>query len=169
MPRGRRGTWDHPRVCGEHIVLLILLSPFVGSSPRMRGTRDGLEAGRIVIGIIPAYAGNTLFGLSSARNVRDHPRVCGEHTDDDYNGTYSTGSSPRMRGTRMPFNAIHADGGIIPAYAGNTSPRIRSRTQSWDHPRVCGEHQCIVCYDFLVQGSSPRMRGTPAYSCPLRE
>ena len=29
MPRGRRGTWDHPRVCGEHIVLLILLSPFV--------------------------------------------------------------------------------------------------------------------------------------------
>ena len=35
--RSRPPRWDHPRMCGEH-VLLILLSPFVlGSSPHVRG------------------------------------------------------------------------------------------------------------------------------------
>ena len=156
-----RNVRDHPRVCGEHHLSCESIAVYGGSSPRMRGTPIGIVHRKTPTGIIPAYAGNTFAGFLPSYFSWDHPRVCGEHTDDDYNGTYSTGSSPRMRGTRMPFNAIHADGGIIPAYAGNTSPRIRSRTQSWDHPRVCGEHQCIVCYDFLVQGSSPRMRGTP--------
>ena len=50
---------DHPRVCGEHGVLI----------QRLIG----------LYGIIPACAGNTLWcGLGSAIG-RDHPRVCGEH------------------------------------------------------------------------------------------
>ena len=33
---------DHPRACGEHTPLMLLLFPSRGSSPRMRGT---LQAG----------------------------------------------------------------------------------------------------------------------------
>ena len=52
-------TRDHPRVCGEHLPLHFNHLLFWGSSPRMRGTQtDRLEGCRI-LGIIPAYAGNT--------------------------------------------------------------------------------------------------------------
>ena len=50
---------DHPRVCGEHIIVFGLLAHVLGSSPRVRGTLDGrhIPVGRV--GIIPACAGNT--------------------------------------------------------------------------------------------------------------
>ena len=57
--------WDHPRVCGEHKITAGGASMEAGSSPRMRGTHR-LEKRRIVvIGIIPAYAGNTLRDYSN--------------------------------------------------------------------------------------------------------
>ena len=54
------GERDHPRVCGEHSARLSGSGRSSGSSPRMRGT---LAPGRnkwCPVGIIPAYAGNTL-------------------------------------------------------------------------------------------------------------
>ena len=36
--KARRTFRDHPRVCGEHPVFLMLVIPRPGSSPRMRGT-----------------------------------------------------------------------------------------------------------------------------------
>ena len=51
---------DHPRVCGEHLHVVRCAAKHSGSSPRMRGTLwDGSEFAQ-TIGIIPAYAGNTL-------------------------------------------------------------------------------------------------------------
>ena len=53
----------------------------------------------VVLGIIPAYAGNT--GLCSDFQCfsGDHPRVCGEHSDVAIISGTLMGSSPRMRGT----------------------------------------------------------------------
>ena len=52
---------DHPRVCGEHRNTVPSVQRMTGSSPRMRGTLDGdfMEAEHV--GIIPAYAGNTIL------------------------------------------------------------------------------------------------------------
>ena len=50
--------------------------------------------------------------------------------------------------------------GIIPAYAGNTAASIPQVSASWDHPRVCGEHNDDTTPDYGDVGSSPRMRGT---------
>ena len=88
----------------------------------MRGTQDYGGWREYGGGIIPAYAGNTkLHGLLVAE-VGDHPRVCGEHRVLSLNRSVNRGSSPRMRGTL--FDRIHRmrGPGIIPAYAGNTSP-----------------------------------------------
>ena len=30
---------DHPRVCGEHLDMRVVIAPIAGSSPRVRGTR----------------------------------------------------------------------------------------------------------------------------------
>ena len=52
-------SWDHPRVCGEHVVRTVIFAVEAGSSPRMRGTHEYRSDLRGEIGIIPAYAGNT--------------------------------------------------------------------------------------------------------------
>ena len=151
---------DYPRVCGEHLRHAARSPRNLGSSPRMRGTHRSSDSAQPLRGIIPAYAGNTLFGLSSARNVRDHPRVCGEHHLSCESIAVYGGSSPRMRGT--PIGIVHrkTPTGIIPAYAGNTFAGFLPSYFSWDHPRVCGEHTDDDYNGTYSTGSSPRMRGT---------
>ncbi len=56
--------------------------------------------------------------------------------------------------------------GIIPALAGNTSRTIRTATRTWDHPRACGEHYVGGGDRANLEGSSPRLRGTPKHADP---
>ena len=51
----------HPRVCGENVRSCCWLVWSWGSSPRMRGKLLGRQCGRGDLGLIPAYAGKTLF------------------------------------------------------------------------------------------------------------
>ena len=111
-------------------------------------------------GIIPAYAGNTSHRRRIGCIPRDHPRVCGEHSDSELYLSTSLGSSPRMRGTHVGHDHVGAVRGIIPAYAGNTDDMPLHCDELTDHPRVCGEHLYIQHADWDDPGSSPRMRGT---------
>ena len=87
----------------------------------MRGTRAVVGHEFEQRGIIPAYAGNTTSTAVPSPLTRDHPRVCGEHTQGGVRRTIvARGSSPRMRGT--PHNQ-------------------RYELRYMDHPRVCGEHR----------------------------
>ena len=151
---------DHPRVCGEHIDSLFSESKYAGSSPRMRGTPVCVSDYNVRAGIIPAYAGNTFCRRIRVSGMRDHPRVCGEHTYKPRYDRGREGSSPRMRGTPAGMARIFNLAGIIPAYAGNTKRYYQTTNRLWDHPRVCGEH-CRQRRRMRPQGgSSPRMRGT---------
>ena len=151
---------DHPRVCGEHPDITRLGRTLQGSSPRMRGTLNRLWPQLNVWGIIPAYAGNTSSAAPRVSSARDHPRVCGEHMREMERAGESPGSSPRMRGTHIRREHETVRPGIIPAYAGNTYPSAGIRSYTWDHPRVCGEHNPVVNTATGSAGSSPRMRGT---------
>ena len=113
-------TGDHPRVCGEHRECLAVLAGGLGSSPRMRGTRNINPRRTFRMGIIPAYAGNTFPSSILDNPSRDHPRVCGEHLLDGQPKKTELGSSPRMRGTLSRAVRLLRELGIIPAYAGNT-------------------------------------------------
>ena len=151
---------DHPRACGEHPAVLALAGWTVGSSPRMRGTRDGrwrLDRGT---GIIPAHAGNTwcLYGRTPLQ--WDHPRACGEHEPATRAYCCAVGSSPRMRGTPTKARMRRSENGIIPAHAGNTGRVFLKIVQPRDHPRACGEHFRADLKPGGYPGSSPRMRGT---------
>ncbi len=97
-------SWtDHPRVCGEHQGRIGPACRNTGSSPRVRGTRRARPAGTRQTRIIPACAGNTLYGGRCSWGPADHPRVCGEHDWFPRPIVYMGGSSPRVRGTR-PHN-----------------------------------------------------------------
>ncbi len=153
-------VWDHPRVCGEHAQETERRAQESGSSPRMRGTPSGHIQTDTRLGIIPAYAGNTISHGVRYAGLRDHPRVCGEHKITAGGASTEAGSSPRMRGTHLSAGASATYRGIIPAYAGNTHP-VRCRgALGWDHPRVCGEHVSSNSQALSNTGSSPRMRGT---------
>ena len=81
--KNKQKQWDHPRVCGEKLVLFRLAAWLLGSPPRMRG-KECLDAFWCLLSrITPAYAGKRLFDLVSKNVKKDHPRVCGEkvHTD----------------------------------------------------------------------------------------
>ena len=162
--RERHGTVsdrrDHPRVCGEHILGDSNADIHRGSSPRMRGTRGGGIGALRLVGIIPAYAGNTTLALLRDVWVLNHPRVCGEHQMYGSLVGWDSGSSPRMRGTPSGVVGFVYKAGIIPAYAGNTFSRFLGMPDGWDHPRVCGEHRLFSIRFLSYRGSSPRMRGT---------
>ena len=131
---------DHPRVCGEHRLMPPLASSRPGSSPRVRGTLWEDSQGIECKGIIPACAGNTSAGSGCPGWPGDHPRVCGEHYRFVYWPNTTSGSSPRVRGTRRPLAKCGYAMGIIPACAGNTFSSV-------SNPRA-------------IRGSSPRVRGT---------
>ena len=132
--------WDHPRACGEHARSADAPSTWMGSSPRLRGTRAGDGVGDLVPGIIPALAGNTAGDVRATAAATDHPRACGEHAMSCVQVTKSMGSSPRLRGTqgRRGVDCNHT--GIIPALAGNTHAQCNCQIVPRDHPRACGEH-----------------------------
>ncbi len=151
---------DHPRACGEHNVPSLIEPIVAGSSPRLRGTRQTNRRKTTPRRIIPAPAGNTLHRGPVGRRPADHPRACGEHRSLGRPTAVSPGSSPRLRGTRIPGGLSNGKRRIIPAPAGNTgevAPRFSGRT---DHPRACGEHAPRPRPAPPQGGSSPRLRGT---------
>ena len=152
---------DHPRMCGEHSRAAEAGETMPGSSPHVRGTPAAEGHGSGQPGIIPACAGNTWSRPSSRRTAGDHPRMCGEHTGDQYDCKPGKGSSPHVRGTLIGRGRGAAAAGIIPACAGNTR-NYRSRSCSRrDHPRMCGEHDHRRLLSWSISGSSPHVRGTP--------
>ena len=62
--RGLSLRRDHPRICGEHKRHCIVRKRCAGSSPHMRGTLTIMLSVVGLVGIIPAYAGNTHDGAT---------------------------------------------------------------------------------------------------------
>ena len=135
----RHAIKDHPRVCGEQVVLPETVIDAVGSPPRVRGTDYFQRVMPATTRITPACAGNRRMDTSCWMGRRDHPRVCGEQLFRYQEISGKLGSPPRVRGTAFPSGSGWRLRRITPACAGNsivTSPHIRP---SGDHPRVCGE------------------------------
>ena len=126
----------------------------------MRGTRWFIGVLKLRQGIIPALAGNTCCTDKRSKNVRDHPRACGEHLFLMRFSALYLGSSPRLRGTPAADREPHLQAGIIPALAGNTKRIHGAGIHGRDHPRACGEHVMGAAAGLHKVGSSPRLRGT---------
>ena len=69
---------DHPRVCGEQVLDMMLARRMAGSPPRVRGTVPRITAQAADSRITPACAGNRFCPCFHRGWHRDHPRVCGE-------------------------------------------------------------------------------------------
>ena len=110
-------------------------------------------------GLIPACAGKTRCETARASEWRAHPRVCGENPVSDHHMSTRSGSSPRVRGKLPAYDQAQITSGLIPACAGKTEFRKCARSESWAHPRVCGENRDAHKTATAYMGSSPRVRG----------
>ena len=97
------------------------LRPHLGSPPRMRGKVIAEIADAVADGITPAYAGKSASGDRNGRQIRDHPRVCGEKVYEVLTRDSTSGSPPRMRGKVDVVAGLEDGGGITPAYAGKSN------------------------------------------------
>ena len=93
--------WDHPRVCGEKLIMGLTQVFLAGSPPRVRGKVNADSVERHAHGITPACAGKRDTGKMLRNKIRDHPRVCGEKQN-IYRDYFDTlGSPPRVRGKAL--------------------------------------------------------------------
>ena len=115
-----RQSWDHPRMRGEHITVVMSGMRVSGSSPHARGAQS---ADKLVVenqGIIPACAGSTPTPQPRYAISPDHPRMRGEHRPFHSMVGEVVGSSPHARGALCPSSPTMTTRGIIPACAGST-------------------------------------------------
>ena len=78
-------SWDHPRVCGEKISIMMWIACLTGSPPRMRGKAFWQSGEHQLRGITPAYAG---------KDPEPHWRAV------------PAGITPRMRGKVWPCSCL---------------------------------------------------------------
>ena len=154
------GTMVHPRVCGERGSRVQSLAHQVGSSPRVRGTRQRGLFDALAARFIPACAGNASNGRFAVTDFTVHPRVCGERLVLPSFSTSTIGSSPRVRGTLLPVLDVANVPRFIPACAGNAASARPKEGRAAVHPRVCGERSRAWISMLTAGGSSPRVRGT---------
>ena len=153
-------------MCGEHACCRRLCRLSRGSSPHVRGALARFSYTVDRTGIIPACAGSTRRHAPPIQRRRDHPRMCGEHRLRVAAASTCPGSSPHVRGARLPPSVGRLRLGIIPACAGSTVRNARQYPQRRDHPRMCGEHSTSSKPPLVVSGSSPHVRGALKRVCP---
>ena len=116
--KSRRWEEDHPRLCGEKILVFRTHSLRMGSPPPMRG--KGTDKGHSGCDrrITPAYAGKSSLCHAHRSNNWDHPRLCGEKEIVLTENNSSNGSPPPMRGKDETTIKPRFSDRITPAYAG---------------------------------------------------
>ena len=125
----------------------------------MRGKRYDYGDDDDLLRNIPAYAGKTCVVRVQRISWSEHPRVCGENSEDRPSVAACHGTSPRMRGKPATKIGVEIVVRNIPAYAGKTCAKESRPHRSAEHPRVCGENLTPHSLWYHCCGTSPRMRG----------
>ena len=109
--------------------------------------------------LIPAHAGKTLRAYLVVGGRAAHPRSRGENPPPIDSKALDTGSSPLTRGKPTDEICCCVGHGLIPAHAGKTRYRVRSRHRLGAHPRSRGENESRHSDNPEAVGSSPLTRG----------
>ena len=150
----------HPHGCGEHCSRKCAVRTGKGSSPRVWGTLGTGGRATSARGLIPTGVGNTRALCPGSTCPWAHPHGCGEHTRTSRTRSTSTGSSPRVWGTRRSPTESDSRGRLIPTGVGNTRRVLLRGIRAPAHPHGCGEHSDWPDAVAGAYGSSPRVWGT---------
>ena len=129
-----------------------------GSPPHTRDKSSSGIAYGLFIRIIPAYAGQIIFGHFMPTPHQDHPRIRGTNCGILSSLVPFPGSSPHTRDKYMDFVLGYVYLRIIPAYAGQIMNAYISKAYSRDHPRIRGTNRRNPHRGYGLVGSSPHTR-----------
>ena len=138
-----------------------------GSPPHMRGKGLVCLERDIRVGITPACAGKSVSWYVMTSSTWDHPRMCGEKRSGRARSCACRGSPPRMRGKGLCNPQGVSVTRITPACAGKSCVVSGRTSQSWDHPRMCGEKTLGGMESHPARGSPPHVRGKVKQLCVL--
>ncbi len=150
---------EHPRACGDDVVVTCAGFTHRGTPPRVRGRRAPAAGRPPRKGNTPARAGTTRPTPRSPRGRSEHPRACG---DDDLQRPELVplgGTPPRVRGRRWRPARWCRRTGNTPARAGTTYPYGPRTVRVREHPRACGDDAHRVVDLEPRRGTPPRVRG----------
>ena len=156
LPQARAA---HPRSRGENSARCMSAAGVVGSSPLTRGKLAGLLVFVGIFRLIPAHAGKTSLQTTCSSRHGAHPRSRGENFVADYVLFKAWGSSPLTRGKLRRRCPKHEGVRLIPAHAGKTATRRRTKSPQRAHPRSRGENSSLWRVAACSSGSSPLTRG----------
>ncbi len=108
----------HPRSRGATVIVTRIVVVGWGPSPLARGNPVQLGRQALERGSIPARAGQPWWWARRARGCRVHPRSRGATVNFSIFIPISLGPSPLARGNHPHLVGVGADGGSIPARAG---------------------------------------------------
>ena len=149
----------YPRVCGGTIATAVGAAFQQGLSPRVRGNLARRRRADVLVGSIPARAGEPATGLPAPTRWWVYPRVCGGTCRTASARYPSRGLSPRVRGNRPQRLRPYTRGRSIPARAGE--PRYGNILDAIRqvYPRACGGTWASAVFSVSELGLSPRVRG----------
>ena len=128
-----------PACAGKSAIAGRFTHPSEGSPPRVRGKDHPGRYPASPLPITPACAGKRRPPVLPVSGAEDHPRVCGEKSQETLTRLRRRGSPPRVRGKVLQLQRQSTTRRITPACAGKSVRSQRNDRQSEDHPRVCGE------------------------------
>ena len=134
---------DHPRIRGEHLVFPFDFPFGIGIIPAYAGNTLRWEMhGVCPMGSSPHTRGTRSWPRSSSRWRRDHPRIRGEHQPETKKKEGFSGIIPAYAGNTHFAELVHAEGeGSSPHTRGTPLVSDRTPLVAGDHPRIRGEHR----------------------------
>ncbi len=160
--RSRLISGVYPRGCGGAAVGIRYAMTRGGLSPRVWGSLRPIERGGDRAGSIPAGAGEPTGGHTRRSHSRVYPRGCGGAAASAATSASDRGLSPRVRGSLGQAGGCDGGSGSIPAGAGEPVKDRHGNNRRGVYPRGCGGARFHAWRDGVLQGLSPRVRGSPS-------
>ena len=133
---------DHPRRCGENLLMWLARGRQQGSPPQVRGKLSHTSPALISSRITPAGAGKTPQVTLVPIEDKDHPRRCGENPTRWRPTNLQRGSPPQVRGKLCRTAPYTVRKRITPAGAGKTLQKaVASGSKSGSPPQVRGKRK----------------------------
>ena len=160
----------YPRKCGGTRLVVVDECHTQGLSPQVRGNQPCFAQQWVVVGSIPASAGEP--GTSSAPRppIRVYPRKCGGTSDYARHDWLAAGLSPQVRGNPAAARPMQGGSGSIPASAGEPLADARRQWRYRVYPRKCGGTIYECSPRQTRRGLSPQVRGNlSSLACAISE
>ena len=155
------GRGVYARGCGGAASGSSSTLPSMGLSPRVRGSLPAPDGTPAMQGSIPAGAGEPVWRDRSPVEEGVYPRGCGGAPTCSACASIWAGLSPRVRGSLLHLVHFGAQGGSIPAGAGEPRLGFPVAGVRRVYPRGCGGAFSRTKPRLQALGLSPRVRGSP--------